>query len=294
MFVTIDHRHLHRADEATLPPISKACLEFFHSGPFCLLLAHLTGLELAQNVIRPVVIEDDCVPTSGGESGAMVLDCGRDERESDSDGGREDQEGESELGGGAEDEEGGEGNGGGRESNGGVREEMEPDGGAQDEDGGEGNEEGGREGQEGEMEPVGGAQDEEGGKGKGERGRESNGGGREEIEKYTDSESGHEEQPQTEASIKPTELANLRPPAVKSDRPTPELVAQQYPSSSQPTGTLPEAVSVAPGTPAARCGGELCRWQAGNYTLASDTDQQLTGGEYTLDLMLPFCCDGEV
>ena len=34
------------------PPTTSALLEFLHSEPFCRLLSHLTGLDLAENVIR--------------------------------------------------------------------------------------------------------------------------------------------------------------------------------------------------------------------------------------------------
>jgi Rps23 Pro-64 3,4-dihydroxylase Tpa1-like proline 4-hydroxylase len=45
-------RHVHLAERQSLPPTITAFLEFLHSEPFCRLLSHLTGLDLAENVIR--------------------------------------------------------------------------------------------------------------------------------------------------------------------------------------------------------------------------------------------------
>lgn len=46
-------RHVHVAEAASLPLTTAACLKFLHSEPFCRLLAHLTGLDLAEDIIRP-------------------------------------------------------------------------------------------------------------------------------------------------------------------------------------------------------------------------------------------------
>lgn len=40
------------AMEKSLPSIVTAFMEFLHSEPFCRLLSHLTGLDLAENIIR--------------------------------------------------------------------------------------------------------------------------------------------------------------------------------------------------------------------------------------------------
>ena len=44
--------------------MTKTCLEFLHSEPFFRLLSHLTGLELAENIIRPNL--EELVATSDG------------------------------------------------------------------------------------------------------------------------------------------------------------------------------------------------------------------------------------
>ena len=51
------------ADKQSLPPITTAFLEFLHSEPFCRLLSHLTGLDLAENVIQHYLDQ------GGGERG---------------------------------------------------------------------------------------------------------------------------------------------------------------------------------------------------------------------------------
>lgn len=50
--VCVFHRHVHVAMEESLPSIITAFMEFLHSEPFCRLLSHLTGLDLAENIIR--------------------------------------------------------------------------------------------------------------------------------------------------------------------------------------------------------------------------------------------------
>ena len=52
------HRHVHVAEKQSLPPTITAFLEFLQSEPFCRLLSHLTGLDLAENVIRCDVTEE--------------------------------------------------------------------------------------------------------------------------------------------------------------------------------------------------------------------------------------------
>lgn len=52
------------AMEESLPSIVTAFMEFLHSEPFCRLLSHLTGLDLAENIIR----SDE----SGGQPCALV------------------------------------------------------------------------------------------------------------------------------------------------------------------------------------------------------------------------------
>ena len=46
-------RHLHTADNGDLPPAVKELQELCSSEPFCILLSHLTGLDLVEGVIRP-------------------------------------------------------------------------------------------------------------------------------------------------------------------------------------------------------------------------------------------------
>ena len=50
--------------------MTKACLEFLHSEPFFRLLSHLTGLELAENIIKPNL--EELVATS--DDPAMISD----------------------------------------------------------------------------------------------------------------------------------------------------------------------------------------------------------------------------
>ena len=45
-------RHVHVAEECSLPPSTAGLLQLLHCEPFCRLLSHLTGLDLAQNIIR--------------------------------------------------------------------------------------------------------------------------------------------------------------------------------------------------------------------------------------------------
>ena len=45
-------RHVHRADETVLQGTSGSLLTLLCSKPFCLLLAHLTGLDLVEGVVR--------------------------------------------------------------------------------------------------------------------------------------------------------------------------------------------------------------------------------------------------
>ena len=52
-------RHVHIAEGSSLPLIVSGCSEFLRSEPFCRLLAHLTGLDLAEGVIRPSLEELD-------------------------------------------------------------------------------------------------------------------------------------------------------------------------------------------------------------------------------------------
>ena len=66
------------ADKQSLPPITTAFLEFLHSEPFCRLLSHLTGLDLAENVIRHDL--DQGGGERGGERGGP---CSLEEAESD-------------------------------------------------------------------------------------------------------------------------------------------------------------------------------------------------------------------
>ena len=46
------------AVQQSIPPAMTAFLEFLHSEPFCCLLSHLTGLDLAENVIRTNMTEE--------------------------------------------------------------------------------------------------------------------------------------------------------------------------------------------------------------------------------------------
>lgn len=46
------------AEEQSLPSTTAAFLQFLHSEPFCRLLSHLTGLDLAENVIRCDMTEE--------------------------------------------------------------------------------------------------------------------------------------------------------------------------------------------------------------------------------------------
>lgn len=46
-------RHVHIAEGSSIPVMVSSCLEFLRSEPFCRLLAHLTGLDLAEDIIRP-------------------------------------------------------------------------------------------------------------------------------------------------------------------------------------------------------------------------------------------------
>ena len=52
-------RHVHTATVESIPPISAFCQKFLCSEPFCLLLAHITGLDLARNVVKPPIEDDD-------------------------------------------------------------------------------------------------------------------------------------------------------------------------------------------------------------------------------------------
>lgn len=54
-------RHVHVAEKETVTPTTAAFLEFLHSEPLCRLLSHLTGLDLAENLIRPT----DCAEFTG-------------------------------------------------------------------------------------------------------------------------------------------------------------------------------------------------------------------------------------
>lgn len=62
------------AEKQSLPPVTTAFMEFLHSEPFCRLLSHLTGLDLAENVIR------HSPDQGGGERGGP---CSLAEAESD-------------------------------------------------------------------------------------------------------------------------------------------------------------------------------------------------------------------
>lgn len=52
-------RHVHVAERESVPPSMAAFLEFLHSEPLCRLLSHLTGLDLAGNLIRPGLTATD-------------------------------------------------------------------------------------------------------------------------------------------------------------------------------------------------------------------------------------------
>lgn len=52
-------RHIHTASTESVPPISTYCQKLLSSEPFCRLLAHVTGLDLAQNVVRPPIVDED-------------------------------------------------------------------------------------------------------------------------------------------------------------------------------------------------------------------------------------------
>ncbi len=45
-------RHVHISDPTSLQPLTQSFINLLHSKPFCLLLAHLTELELADNIIK--------------------------------------------------------------------------------------------------------------------------------------------------------------------------------------------------------------------------------------------------
>ena len=61
-------RRVHVAEKQSLPPVTTAFVEFLHSEPLCRLLSHLTGLDLAEDVIRPNAAfdEEPCSSASGG------------------------------------------------------------------------------------------------------------------------------------------------------------------------------------------------------------------------------------
>ncbi len=220
----VDHRCVRTSARTALPPIAKACLDFLHSGPICLLLAHLTGLELAQNIIKPVLEQDEGDPQEGGSS------LGR-----------------------------GEGSGGEGEE---VEDGQSDEGDINEGEGGDNDRNGSRTGEEEEDE--------------GEAGREGTAPLREETQGQGDIQPVAEQAKELVHSC--TEVASSRP--------------CEDSSTSQPTDNSPEVVPVPPGTPVARCRGDLYRWQAGSYTLANDSDPLLATGEYALDLMLSFGCHG--
>ena len=100
-------------ERCSLPENLRGCLEFVSSEPFCLLLSHLTGLDLCDNVIRPV--------------SDSVDDDEEEEEEEEEEEGEEEGEDEGERGGRGRGRGGG--RGGGRM---GGREDEEGGGGAED------------------------------------------------------------------------------------------------------------------------------------------------------------------
>lgn len=69
-------RHVHLGELESLPPVTAALLQFLHSEPFCRLLSHLTGLDLAENVMRPVELGGKPCSSTGIECGVNgAVDC---------------------------------------------------------------------------------------------------------------------------------------------------------------------------------------------------------------------------
>ena len=80
------------ADRTTVSPLVASCLTLIQSEPFCLLLSHITGLDLAENVIRPS-LEDDVTENHHDVAGHSVINvdsttgkCDNVVAENDSDG----------------------------------------------------------------------------------------------------------------------------------------------------------------------------------------------------------------
>lgn len=77
------HRHVHVAVKESLPPITAALMEFLHSEPFCRLLSHLTGLDLAKNIIQyeeneeqpPRLVIDENSSIKGEMDGELTPNC---------------------------------------------------------------------------------------------------------------------------------------------------------------------------------------------------------------------------
>ena len=65
-FHSASDRHVHVAEGSSIPLIAKGCLEFLQSEPFCRLLAHLTGLDLAEGIIRPSLEQLDGLDSERG------------------------------------------------------------------------------------------------------------------------------------------------------------------------------------------------------------------------------------
>ena len=67
-------RHLHVAEEGSLPPSTAGLPQLLSCEPFCRLLSHLTGLDLAKDVIRLDTVRegDDGGPCC---SSAIPRDC---------------------------------------------------------------------------------------------------------------------------------------------------------------------------------------------------------------------------
>ena len=70
---------MHVAEEKSLPQITAGLLELLHTEPFCLLLSHLTGLDLAKDVIRLDTQggggDDDCDDGEPCSSSSLLSNC---------------------------------------------------------------------------------------------------------------------------------------------------------------------------------------------------------------------------
>ena len=214
---SITGRHIHIADGSTVPLITKRCLEFLHSEPFCRLLAHLTGLELAENIIKPDL---SLLEEAGTPSSALLTN-----------------------------EETGESSGD-VPSTDGLANTAET----------------------GELSGDGPSTD--GLANTAETGELSGGG------PSTD-KLGNKDGGQTTSAQAASQESNM-----KYERKL-ATIGEDVPVE---TSEVVNADITEGSHPVALCGGDLFYWQPGDYVLATDSDQKL--GEYVLDAILYFCCEG--